>query len=179
MDKKELRSLFIEKRLKINEDNKRESDKVIFDKLIKSDFFINSDVVLTYVSTKTEVDTRSLIEYSLMKGKTVAVPRCDKSTNIIGFYRIKSLDDLEKGFFNILEPDRFCSELVKFKNALCIVPGLAFDKKGFRLGYGRGYYDRFLSSNDVNTVGLCYREFLVDELPVEGFDIAVDLILTD
>lgn len=179
MEKKELRNKFIEKRLKINEEEKRISDEIIFDKLINLDLFKKSSCILSYVSTKTEVDTRNIIEYSFMKGKTVAVPRCDKNSNLMKFYHIKSFDDLEKSYFNILEPDHFCIEQVDFSDAICIVPGLAFDKNGYRLGYGRGYYDRFLSENSIPAVGLCYKSFLVDNLPVEGFDIAVDSIITD
>ena len=179
MTKKEIREKYIHKRLKLTEEERSVSNEIIFNKLIKLDLFKKCECVLTYVSTKTEVDTKSLIEYSLMKGKTVAVPRCEKDTNKMTFYRIVSLNDLEKGNFNILEPDRFCSEFVDFENALCIVPGLVFDKNGYRVGYGKGYFDRFLNENDIPSIGLCRKDFIVDDLPVEGFDKAVDFVLTD
>ncbi|MBO4339215.1 MAG: 5-formyltetrahydrofolate cyclo-ligase [Clostridia bacterium] len=179
MTKQELREFYIHKKIELSEEQKFKADEIIFNKLVNLDLFKNSDCILTYVSTRIEVDTKSVIEYALMKGKTVAVPRCDKNSNYMKYYRISSLNDLEKGNFNILEPTVFCSEVVDIQNGLCIVPGLAFDKKGHRLGYGRGYFDRFLSENSVKTVGLCYKDFLVDDLPVEGFDIAVDKVLTD
>ena len=179
MDKKKLRDYFIEKRLKMSKDDKLIADNNIFERVINHDWFKESECILTYVSTKTEVDTRRLIEYSLGIEKTVAVPRCDVKGNMMKYYRINSFDDLEKSFFNILEPDRFCNEQLDFSNALCIVPGLSFDIKGYRLGYGRGYFDRFLNENPVRSIGLCYKSFLVDKLPVEEFDKAVDAVLTD
>jgi 5-formyltetrahydrofolate cyclo-ligase len=179
MTKKELREIYIHKRLMLDAEEKSFSDEIIFNKLIKLDLFKKCECVFTYVSTSTEVDTKSIIEYSLMKGKTVAVPRCEKDGNGMRFYRISSLNDLEKGTYNILEPNRFCIEQKDFKNALCIVPGLVFDKNGYRVGYGKGYFDRFLSENDIKSVGLCRKDFITDSIPVEDFDKAVDLVLTD
>ena len=179
MTKKELREHYIHKRLSLSEEEKSKSDAIIFSKLVKLSLFKECDCVLTYVSTATEVDTKSFIEFALMKGKTVAVPRCDIKSDKMTFYRISSLKDLEKGFFNILEPNRFCIEQIDLKNAFCVVPGVVFDKSGNRIGYGKGYFDRYLTEHNLKSVGLCYKDFLVDELPVEGFDKAVDYVLTD
>ena len=178
-EKTRLRSLIIKNKINIPPDVKNNCDRLISEKLINLDEFIKSDCILTYVSTKIEVDTYGIIEYALSVGKTVAVPRCEHDTNKMRFYRIKSLDNLVKGYFNIPEPDRFCSEQIDYNNALCIVPGLAFNKDGYRIGYGRGYFDRFLAENNVKSVGLCYKAFVIDDLPVEGFDIPVDILLTD
>ena len=90
-----------------------------------------------------------------------------------------SLNDLREGMYGIREPDEAlpCSEITE--NTVCIVPGLAFTPDGGRLGYGGGYYDRFLSDYSGTSIGLCYSELLFDSLPSEEYDIAVDIIITD
>lgn len=179
MDKQSFRAALINKRIRLDKAEKSVSDDVIFQRILHLDSFKKCECLLSYVSTDTEVDTKRIIEYALKHGKTVAVPKCERKSNIMRFYRINSLSNLEKGYFSILEPDRFCSELTEFENAFCIVPGLAFNNNGFRLGFGRGYYDRFLSENKVFSVGICYKDFVLDNLPVESFDRAVDLLITD
>ena len=96
------------------------------------------------------------------------------------FYYIESLSELSLGSYEIREPDPEKSEKVKdFSNCVCLVPALAYDKNGYRLGYGKGYYDRFIKKFIIISVGLCYNEFLSDGLPVEKHDEAVDCIATE
>ena len=95
------------------------------------------------------------------------------------FYLADSVNDLKQGMYGILEPDTDkCSKITDFSGALCLVPALCYDKKGFRLGYGKGYYDRFLEKFTITTVGLCYNELIKDTLPVDKFDKSVDYIVT-
>ena len=92
--------------------------------------------------------------------------------------KLKSQGELKDGMYGIKEPvsDVPCD---KKSIDLAIIPALAFDTKGFRLGYGKGYYDRFLADTDINTIGICHKELLVPKLPHDEFDISVDKVITD
>ena len=138
------------------------------------------ETLLTFVSTPIEVDTHALIEEALRSGKTVAVPYCIDGTRQMDFYCIRSMDDLVPRTFGVLEPliDR-CPKLADTKNSVCLVPGLAFDRHGFRLGYGKGYYDRFLSGYTGFKIGIVYEECLCQRLPHGYYDVAVDLLVTE
>ena len=140
----------------------------------------DNDLLLTYVSTPIEVDTRAIIETALQDGKTVAVPRCVPQTRQMEFYRIRSLDELEKGSFGVMEPLPNKEDLVEdFSRGLCLVPAFCYDFLGYRLGYGKGYYDRFLSSFGGNMIGICYSDCIRHRLPHGRFDRAVELIVTE
>ena len=95
------------------------------------------------------------------------------------FRIIKSFSDLHKGFYGISEPDDTCEKVCSFDDAVCLVPGIAFDQNGYRLGYGKGYYDRFLKNNVSVSAGLCYNNLVVNELPINDFDMKVDFIITE
>ncbi len=151
------------------------NDFLIFKKVIRDINFINADTILIYVSTKYEVDTYKIIKWCLSNNKKVAVPKC-VNENII-FYYIKSLKDLKIGSFNILEP--ITTQLADFRNSICFVPGLSFSEEGYRLGYGGGFYDRFLSKYPNLKIGLCYKECLSNTFTVEKHDIKVDYIITN
>ena len=136
--------------------------------------------MFTYVSTPIEVDTRALINHSLKSGKKVAVPRCVPGTREMEFYYINSLDELEKGTFNVDEPNPDKSKAAtEFKKSICIVPALCFDKRGYRLGYGGGYYDRFLSKYNGYSIGICYNNCIVPKLIHGRFDRKPDIVVTD
>ncbi len=137
-------------------------------------------ILFLYVSKPIEVNTLPIIERALRDRKRVAVPRCRTDTVDMDFYFIRSLDDLEPASFGVLEPvpDR-CEPVTDFSSGLCIVPGLCFDSQGFRLGYGKGYYDRFLSRYGGATVGLCYSNCTQWRLPHGRYDRPVDLLITD
>ena len=137
-------------------------------------------MLLTYVSTAIEVDTRRIIERALADGKQVAVPRCVPGTRTMEFYAISSLQELRPGSFGVLEPEPDPKKLwTDFSEGLCLVPALCYDWKGFRLGYGKGYYDRFLAGFEGNMVGLCYSECVRHKLPHGRYDRPVELLVTE
>jgi 5-formyltetrahydrofolate cyclo-ligase len=140
---------------------KSQKDTRIFEKLIKLPEFSESKLVLTYVSTEIEVDTRRLITYCFEKNIPVAVP---------------GIADEEMRFFMFEKFWEIGQEVTNFGGSICVVPGVAFDQNGYRLGYGGGYYDRFLSGYTGFKIGICYEEFLMD-IPVEKHDERVDLIV--
>jgi 5-formyltetrahydrofolate cyclo-ligase len=140
---------------------KSEKDSAIFDKLIRLPEFAGIDLVLTYVSTSIEVDTLRLIEHCFAHGIAVAVP---------------AIIDEEMRFFRIANLREIGDMVTVFDNSLCIVPGLAFDKSNRRLGYGGGYYDRFLRDYRGYKLGICYSEFIID-IPTEEHDEKVDKVI--
>ena len=159
---------------------KEKKDSAIRRNIQKMKEYQNCDTLITFVSTPIEVDTHQLILRALDDGKKVAVPYCVPGTRQMEFYCIRSLDDLSPRTFGVLEPDpASCEKLGETKNSLCIVPGLAFDRQGYRLGYGKGYYDRFLSRYDGFKVGVVYEGCFLTALPHGYYDVAVDLLITE
>lgn len=140
----------------------------------------DNDTVLTYVSTAIEVDTRRIIEQAWQNGKRVAVPRCVPETREMEFYYITAWEQLESGTFGVLEPvPGRCEQMTDFRQGLCLVPALSYDWKGFRLGYGKGYYDRFLSRFKGNRIGVCYAACVQRSLPHGYHDKPVELLVTE
>lgn len=174
MDKKFLRNKY--KEIRKNIKNKELLDDKIFNKIIELKEYKESKLILIYVSLNDEVDTLKLIKHSLKIGKKVAVPKCE-GDNIV-FYNINKLSDLEEGSFRILEPKT--NEVINdFSDSICIIPGIAFDKENNRIGYGRGFYDRFLEEYNGTKIGLAYRECICDKIDNETTDIKMDIVITD
>ena len=156
-----------------------ESDRKILKRLTSLYQYRRASLVLTYVSKDSEADTFALIKKSLAEGKQVAVPRCIDSRNM-KFYYIEGTEMLEKSTFGVMEPIvSECRELTEIKNSICIVPGLSFDSSGYRLGYGKGYYDRFLADYKDTTVGICSSRCFCWKLPSGKFDRPVDILVTE
>lgn len=166
-------------RNELSNNEKAELDSKISDRLFNTWQYKNCEVLLTYVSTEIEVDTREIISRALADGKRVAVPRCIDNTRFMDFYFIKDFDDLEGGYMGVLEPiPEKCEKMTDFSEGLCIVPALMFDLYGYRLGYGKGYYDRFLSNFCGETLGICYNRCIREKLPHGKFDKCVEKIIT-
>jgi len=159
---------------------KEVKDKKILKNLCILNAYKESKLILTYVSKNIEVDTYRIINKCWEDGKEVAVPACKVENKSMDFYKIKSLEDLEKGTFGLLEPILTkCEKVCSFNKALCIVPGFCFDQRGYRLGYGYGYYDRFLNHFNRTSIGICYSNFIRIKLPCGKFDKTVDYLVTD
>ncbi len=158
-----------------------DKDTAIFEMIIGWETYKSADTVFVYYSVGSEVDTLKIIENALVNEKKVAIPKCIDESGNMEFYFINDTDkSLIKGSFRLLEPDvSICEKAYSTENTLCIVPALAFDKNRNRLGYGGGYYDRYLSKFKGKTVGLCYAECFCDELPCDMHDIKVQSVMTD
>lgn len=164
--KKNLRARHRQTRERMDPKKKLQWDAAIENRLFALPEYRRADILFTYVSKAIEVDTFGIIRRALADGKAVAVPRCVPGTFEMEFYYIRSPQELEKGAFGVLEPIPESSRKVeKETGGLCVVPGLAFDSNGFRLGYGKGYYDRFLSGFHGVTAGICYNSCVQWELP--------------
>ncbi|MBQ7740672.1 MAG: 5-formyltetrahydrofolate cyclo-ligase [Eubacterium sp.] len=160
--------------------NKPGKDKDIFRNFTKTDFYKNSDIILCYVSLDDEIDTKEIINKALSDNKRVAVPLCIDQNGNMDFRFINSLNELKSGYKGIPEPDKEKSESVRdFSNAIAVVPGLCFTKEGKRLGYGGGYYDRFLKNNSLISIGLCYNSFMLNDIPTDEYDISVKCVISE
>lgn len=169
--KQELRNKY--RKIRKNITLKKLKDFIIFLKLITNKKVKKSKIILTYVSTKEEIDTILLIKYFLNK-KIIATPKVEN--NIINFYIIESLSDLKIGKYNILEPTTN-KKITNFKECICITPGICFSKDKYRIGYGKGYYDKFFTKNKVYSIGLCYKQCLIDSIPIDKYQKQVEEII--
>ena len=174
-----LREKFKAIRFGYTPEQKNKLDGDIVSRLMRTYQYKNAETILCYVSTPVEVDTRFLIAKALEDGKKVAVPKCRPETTTMDFYLINGFDDLEKGTFGVLEPIESKCEIYEGTNSICIVPGLCFDHSGYRLGYGKGYYDRFLTNYSQTKIGICYNDCVQQRLFHGRYDIPVDLLITE
>lgn len=169
-DKKEIRKMARLLRDGLNKDLRCRQSKAITRQILKSDVWGSSDLIYTYLSFGSEVDTKPLIKAALGENKHVALPCCSHDKTLT-WRKITNLDHLILAAFGILEPDpAFCKEVVGVDNthAICVVPGLLFDYDGYRLGYGAGYYDRFLAQFEGISLGVCYTQQVIPSLEDKG-----------
>ena len=161
--------------------NKAEKEKAIFENLISSMSYKYCKKILTYSSLGSEVDTFCIIQKALDDGKDVYLPK-SYSDGIMKFFKVTALDDLINGKFGIKEPDGTSEEYTpEGSDELILVPALCFDKSGYRIGYGKGYYDRFLSKFKGISAGLAFGECVCCESIVfeKRHDRRVDMIICD
>lgn len=165
-----------EKYKKIRKNISKDKSIDIINKVLECDSYRKADTVFIYISVNDEVDTHFLINEAL-KEKTVLVPYCIPGTNDMYPVKIESFNDLQKGSFNIPEP----KETIEYKDEfdLSVVPGIVFSKGGHRLGYGKGFYDKFLKEHSCVKIGLSYDELVVNDLPYNDLDVKMDMIFTE
>ncbi|WOV88850.1 5-formyltetrahydrofolate cyclo-ligase [Sporosarcina oncorhynchi] len=157
----------------------RQSSEVM-KRLVASKLFQEAGTIAVTISRFPEVDTRLLIEHAWQTGKRVVVPKCIASTREMDFRAITSFDDLETVYMDLLEPiEERTSSIKKDEIDLQLVPGVVFSEKGFRIGFGGGYYDRYLEGYNGECISLAFEVQLIDDVPVEPHDIPVDWIITE
>ena len=178
--KQDLRDTVLKKRKEFSKEVWRSKSGKIIDKILNSDSYKGSDTIHTYVSMndRREVWTDPLIRQILADGKQVIVPVINSSEGSLLHSQIYSLDELESNDWGVREPETKrpidISEL-----DLIVIPMAAGDRNCNRLGYGKGFYDRFLKQTTASKIGLTYLDFIFDEIPVEEFDIKLDAIITE
>ena len=181
LEKQRLREERLAAREALSEQERVRLDDCITQKLLATSEYTEATTVLTYVSVSSEVSTRMFIECALRDGKTVAVPRCLPG-HCLEFVAITSLDQLIAAPFGLLEPPKELPALTEeqMDASICIVPALLVDTKGNRLGYGAGFYDRFLSTYPGKKICLAYQQNLSQTmLPHTASDVAVDVVITE
>lgn len=180
MMKAELRKQTITQLKQLAQEEKREIEKFHRQHLFESSYWKNSHTIGITISRGFEWDTKPIIEEGWKQGKLMVVPKCYPDENKLTFYRLHSFDELESVYYNLLEPkplenNRVTRELID----LVLVPGVVFDKNGYRIGFGGGYYDRFLSSYKKHTISLLCKLQLQDNIPIENYDIPVNHLITE
>lgn len=177
--KRELRRRFRQMRAEMSSEEKSERDRLISHSFTALAGYRACKTLLIYYSTEIEVDTHTIINRAIADGKRVAFPVC-RENGEMDFYTAESIDELLPDVYGIPAPNAHPSKLVdSFEDTLCVVPALVYDLNGFRLGFGKGFYDRYISRTGVKTVGLCYESFVVEKLAVGEFDCSADALLTD
>ena len=177
-DKKSLRAEYKAVRDSIDTAVRNNQDAIIFQKFFELKEYKRANTIFVYVSFGSEVETKRIIEKIIYDGKCAVIPKCDKKNHIMHTFKIDCLGQLKKGAYGIEEPCEGCAEVFKEQIDLAVVPGLCFDLKGNRLGYGGGYYDRFLADFKGFTVGLSYNECIIDIVPTDEYDCRLDLIIS-
>ena len=179
-DKTLARRVLLELRKQISEDEHAAKSEKICELAEKLIDVLGAKTVLTFFPVRGEPDILPLASNLLKKGITVAFPISHKEDVRLEFRAISSLDDLKLGTYKICEPIESAQTLSVFdKDTVCLVPALSFDMRGMRLGYGMGYYDRFLKDFCGTSVGVAFSDFLTEGLPTAPTDIPVFKIITE
>ncbi len=173
--KSQIRKQLIEKRNSISQSEAVAKSKIICDKLLKDPDYKKSKTIMFYISKGNEVHTNELIEKSL-KTKKVIVPKIIKDGLIC--CEINSLSNMSQNCFGIMEPkDEIACDISSID--LIIVPGIAFDKSGHRIGFGKGYYDKLLKNAKCKKIALAYDFQILEKIPADEWDEKIDKIITD
>jgi len=178
LTKEEIRSKILFKLSKQKEEDRSIKSCLIKEKLFKEPVFKRAKRVMFYIALKGEVETKEMIEAAKRLGKIIAVPVCMKNRISLRPALLDSFADLKKGPYGVSEP--VGSRFIALKDLdLVITPGVAFDKKGNRLGRGKGYYDRFLSKipKDTPSIGLAYKLQILPAVPINSSDVSVKKVL--
>ena len=177
MDKNEVRQLIMNRRHELSDEDIEMQSGLIIDRLKKSDIYKTSENVFLYMSYNREVDTYMLLSQCLTDDKKVYAPRVLSKTDM-EFYRIMDEHDLVSGYMGIMEPSDAC-EKADTRDGLFIMPGLAFDYDFHRIGYGGGFYDRYLSIDNTFIKAAPAFDFqLLEAIPYEEHDLKPDYIIT-
>lgn len=176
--KREMREKYVAMRAAMPCEQRDAFDTKIFDRICASITYRHSTEILLYASMKNEIDTWKLFDAAVKAGKKVAFPRTFED-NTMKYYYCASRDDLELCDNGIYEPKAGLPEYVPTTQSICIVPAVVFDKEGFRIGYGKGFYDRFLSTFTGVKVGLVYSSHILPKVPRGRFDKHVDIIISE
>lgn len=179
--KDDIREEYKERRSQMSADEKFRRDSAICKAAEGLVSFRYAEYVLLYAATPDEIDVYEIARAAFEKGKKVCFPRCDKKTHTMKYHIVNSLDELSPDAYDLLEPseDAPIYDPQSPGGAVCFVPGLVYDRAGYRLGYGKGFYDRYLSAFSGCTIGVVYSDYILGEVPRGRFDVSVDILLTE
>ena len=179
IDKVAARALLKQKRRTLTDSYLTESNSKICEHLLREILAHVADTVLTFSPIGNEPDLDPLARELMARDIAVAFPvSCTNDTHL-EFFTVSDLSELRDGAYGIKEPSQNAPRAVCTRRTVCIVPALSFDKRGMRIGYGKGYYDRFLSEFEGLSIGVVFSEMLSDTVPHDEHDIPVDMIITE
>lgn len=174
-EKSSLRKLLLQKRDMLSDDFMTIASRQIRRNLKKIEAYRMAESIACYYSIGSEVKTGSIIQDILTDGKTLSLPKIDGGE--MTFCNVTSFDDLEKSELGIMEPKKTCPQIRKFD--VILVPAIAMTKDGRRLGYGMGFYDKFLSNTDATTIALAYSKLVVRNIPTSDGDVSIQWVVTE
>lgn len=179
--KRGIRKMIKERRALLTEAERENLDSIIFKKVTNSKEYQEAKVIFIFVSYDTELDTHKIIKQALKDGKRVSVPRIISKEEGMDVVEIKGFEDLKPGAYGILEPEDSKFKIDESLIDVSYLPGVAFDRKGGRVGYGGGFYDRFLrkTRKDSLKIALGYSFQVLEEVPMDDNDEFIDGIITD
>lgn len=174
--KTDLRRQFLKEREALSVVQAKQWSSSICEHILKSHRYQSADTILAYMPIGREVDIRIVLEQSLKDRKALYLPKVHGKE--MRFYQVKDLQRLHPGAYGILEPEE--NSPLNTQKGLMLVPGVAFTKDGYRIGYGGGFYDRYLcEKQQILAVGVCYEQQLCIQLTLEAFDQPVDELVTE
>lgn len=187
MGKEEIRDELIQRRESMGQDQWIKNSRAITKKILKSKIYNKADKLLVYADFRNEVETMTIIEEALIEGKDVYLPKVLEGFEEarMEFYKVNSTFELVNGYMGINEPTASNDKAFTYAfnpqdKILMLVPGVAFDKKGNRLGYGKGYYDNYLADKpSILKVGICFSLQIVDDLPADDKDVKLDYLISE
>jgi 5-formyltetrahydrofolate cyclo-ligase len=182
MNKELLRKELLHKRNALSLKEIENKSNEIFLKIISTEEYKNATTIMFYISKGNEVSTIKIIEHAFKNKKEVCVPKTDIIKHILHPIKINALEgELKKGHFGIHEPLYEEKKVIPLHNInLIVLPGIAFDTNGHRLGWGKGYYDKFLEKHGkIHKAGLAFEFQILPELPKDKHDIPVNMIVTE
>ncbi|MBR2354717.1 MAG: 5-formyltetrahydrofolate cyclo-ligase [Clostridia bacterium] len=177
--KQALRKQFRTLRDSLRIEQKEALDRAICEQVAAHRLYREASVLLLFFPVRGEPNLLPLAEKAMKEGKTVGFPISYPHDRTMSFRAISDLSELSPGTYGIPEPPQSGALLNARADALCLLPGLAFDRQGFRLGYGGGYYDRFLTEFPGTTLAPTYHMYLVDRLPINGTDRPTHCLITE
>ena len=181
-EKDELRAKYLAARREMDESVRRGRDAAVCKSAVGLMSFRYAEYVLLYAAKDCEICVDEIAKEAWARGKKVAFPRCDKATHTMKYHIVSSLDELSVDSYGIEEPSPDApvyDPAHDVGSAVCFVPGLLYDKSGFRLGYGKGFYDRYLSGLQGNIIGVVYSDFIVPTVPIGKYDVSLNILLTE
>lgn len=179
----DIRKNYLARREALSPEVRAARDAKICANILSAATYRYADIVLMYYPVKKEVDLLPLFHAAVAAGKQVAFPKCDAQDHSMVFYFVNSEEDFEEGAYGLFEPKTslppFIPAEADGKNVLCIVPAVVYDKRGYRIGYGGGYYDRFFGKFKLASIGVAYEDFILKSVPHGRFDISVDVVISE
>ncbi len=181
--KRSIRNAVLKLRDHMGEKERKLKSKLIAEKVMSTIVYREAEIILSYLNYKSEVETEGLVNKALEDGKRVYCPKVNGDT--MEFYLIRSIEDTEVGHMGIREPFPEEAKLLgerEISGGKCvmIMPGSAFDKDRNRIGYGKGYYDKYLMRYPgLSTIAICYDCQIVDKVPADAYDIKPDAVISE
>ncbi|MBO5670521.1 MAG: 5-formyltetrahydrofolate cyclo-ligase [Clostridia bacterium] len=182
--KNEIRAKYKSYRASLSSEERSERDRRICSLFLSSISYRYAKVILMYAPLDGEIDVMPIAAQALADGKTVAFPRCKTEDCTMEYHIVTSLDELLPGYYGIREPADDApvwhpGDALQEEHPVCIIPGLVFDRAGYRVGYGKGYYDRFLITFPGVRVGMVYSDCVLPSIPRGRYDLSVDVLVTE